>query len=646
MRSAGGAKYTGFYLDVKSRFVYAKLLSSKTDHYRAMREVIQDARARSGRPMRFFKTDGDGIFTGEEAEDIYEQFSIRHIQSAPGDSASNDLAERTIRTLAEMARTNLLHAGAPTNLWGEAMVMVAFVWNNVAIMPGEEKGVFLSHRNILEGNTRPYDLTLLRAFGTKCFYMLTISKKKGRKLAMNAKAQLGAIIGIEDNMPAYKVYSFDPRGKVLRIPFAQIITHEGHYPFRDLSKWSEEEKRLPHSFIPSAGDYRLWGSYGFTPDELQELEEMDDDLDPDRLSEGCASDEGASSDYFPSGWTSDWTSDGSDWTSAGEHGSGQNHGDNGIFVKGKGSNSDRKLPPCDEADEKHSDNAGSSTDETDLDTDSYEPVPDAGPPPLSPMPSARSRSPHLSPRPDSDDTKQSDRILREKKYVPQAPTQYHRIYVPKKPPIVPLIIKKKVPLPTFSESKDDYSRRIQNHEPTTPVKEIAEPGEVPTHPQPPPTPPYPYEPSSQSNRIRVFDPDDISLQSVLLYRTNSGPIVDTRTPHAKIVPTDPSTKPISIPPPKNRKEALVSPWWEGYHAAEFVEMESHKKNGTWKLCPRSDVPPGTPVLRDRWAYDDKLSAGGKSYERFKARLTAMGCFQKEGVDYFDTYASPLAHFVC
>ena len=143
-----------------------------------MREVIQDARARSGRPMRFFKTDGDGIFTGEEAEDIYKQFSIRHIQSAPGDSASNDLAERTIRTLAEMARTNLLHAEAPTNLWGEAMVMVAFVWNNVAIMPGEEKGVFLSHRNILEGNTRPYDLTFARFWNEMLLYAYYFEKER------------------------------------------------------------------------------------------------------------------------------------------------------------------------------------------------------------------------------------------------------------------------------------------------------------------------------------------------------------------------------------------------------------------------------------------------------------------------------------
>ena len=37
-----------------------------------------------------------------------------------------------------------------------------------------------------------------------------------------------------------------------------------------------------------------------------------------------------------------------------------------------------------------------------------------------------------------------------------------------------------------------------------------------------------------------------------------------------------------------------------------------------------------------------LAAGGKTIERFKARLTAMGCFQKAGVDYTDTYASVMA----
>ena len=65
-------------------------------------------------------------------------------------------------------------------------------------------------------------------------------------------------------------------------------------------------------------------------------------------------------------------------------------------------------------------------------------------------------------------------------------------------------------------------------------------------------------------------------------------------------------------------------------------MKSHKDNGTWILVPRTQVPVGVPILRDRWAYDDKLAPGGKIIERFKARLTAMGCFQKAGIDYTAT----------
>ena len=88
------------------------------------------------------------------------------------------------------------------------------------------------------------------------------------------------------------------------------------------------------------------------------------------------------------------------------------------------------------------------------------------------------------------------------------------------------------------------------------------------------------------------------------------------------------------------KRSLLSAWWKRYHQAELVEMASHHTNG--HMGSSSDVPPGTPILRDRWAYDEKLAPGGLVIERFKARLTAMGCFQKKDVDYTDTYASVMA----
>ena len=48
--------YVAFYVDLKSRFTYAKILKQKTDNYECMEEVFQDIKARSGRAMRFFKS--------------------------------------------------------------------------------------------------------------------------------------------------------------------------------------------------------------------------------------------------------------------------------------------------------------------------------------------------------------------------------------------------------------------------------------------------------------------------------------------------------------------------------------------------------------------------------------------------------------
>jgi hypothetical protein len=105
--------------------------------------------------------------------------------------------------------------------------------------------------------------------------MLTVEKKGGKKKAMFPKARLGAIVGIEDNMPAYRVYDFEQGGVIRKIPFAQVVTHEGHFPFRDGAKWTAEEKELPISFIPSVdakNDVLEWSRYGFSEAEQVELD--------------------------------------------------------------------------------------------------------------------------------------------------------------------------------------------------------------------------------------------------------------------------------------------------------------------------------------------------------------------------------------
>nr|GEU87020.1 zinc finger, CCHC-type [Tanacetum cinerariifolium] len=64
------------------------------------------------------------------------------------------------------------------------------------------------------------------------------------------------------------------------------------------------------------------------------------------------------------------------------------------------------------------------------------------------------------------------------------------------------------------------------------------------------------------------------------------------------------------------------------------EIGSIMENNTWVL---SDLPLRCKPLSCKWIFKRKLKVDG-SVDKFKARLVIQGFRQKEGIDYFDTYA--------
>ncbi|GJT93972.1 zinc finger, CCHC-type containing protein [Tanacetum coccineum] len=86
--------------------------------------------------------------------------------------------------------------------------------------------------------------------------------------------------------------------------------------------------------------------------------------------------------------------------------------------------------------------------------------------------------------------------------------------------------------------------------------------------------------------------------------------------------------------PRTLSEAMTSRDVAFWKEAVQSEIDSIMHNDTWEL---TDSPPGCKALGCKWILKKKMKVDG-SIDKYKARLVIQGFRQKEGIDFFDTYA--------
>ncbi|UYV74788.1 hypothetical protein LAZ67_12000984, partial [Cordylochernes scorpioides] len=83
--------------------------------------------------------------------------------------------------------------------------------------------------------------------------------------------------------------------------------------------------------------------------------------------------------------------------------------------------------------------------------------------------------------------------------------------------------------------------------------------------------------------------------------------------------------------PENFNEAMDSGERNEWHKAMEEELSEIEKHKVWTLVPREN---GMKVINSKWVYSMKKTSNDGIYKR-KARLVAVGCNQRYGVDYKD-----------
>ena len=128
-----------------------------------------------------------------------------------------------------------------------------------------------------------------------------------------------------------------------------------------------------------------------------------------------------------------------------------------------------------------------------------------------------------------------------------------------------------------------------------------------------------FRKSKRARKVKTFGND---FYTYLVEGSREGVI--RQTPVCFNTETDPQTLEEAM---KDRDAVF---WKEALND----EMDSILGNNTWELV---DLPPGSKPIKCKFIFRRKRRVDG-SIERYKARLVAKGFTQKQGIDYFDTYA--------
>ena len=221
-------------LDDYSKMSVVTLLKKKRHVAKAMKEVITQLETRTGKKVKILQTDRGSEYVNAEMKDFCKKKGIVHRLSVAYTPEQNGAAERLNRTLQDRARSMLVDAHLPKELWGEAVNTANYIRNRSPAGDRDRTPWELFY------GIKP-DVSHLRVFGSTAYAKLPEQKRQ----KFDPKSRRGIFVGYEDNTKGYRLLI---EGKLI---ISRDVVFDERKRETGLSK-AEEAGLLPIQRLPTS----------------------------------------------------------------------------------------------------------------------------------------------------------------------------------------------------------------------------------------------------------------------------------------------------------------------------------------------------------------------------------------------------------
>ena len=129
--SHAGHRYFVSFIDDCTRRTWIVPLAQKSGTLSAFKAFQSTVEKQTGRVIRTLRSDNGGEYESREFTEHLQRSGIVHQRSAPYTPQQNGVAERSNRSIVEIARTLLHHAKLSYEFWPEAVATAVYIKNGL-----------------------------------------------------------------------------------------------------------------------------------------------------------------------------------------------------------------------------------------------------------------------------------------------------------------------------------------------------------------------------------------------------------------------------------------------------------------------------------------------------------------------------------